>query len=264
MKRSNALILFTSGSSGKPKIIVKSGEVFISNINQTIKAMQFQQKVFLPLLPFTHFYGLSILFIWYLTEGTLTIYNHHHPRNTLYKITSNSVTIVDASPSLYTSLIKYIENKQLDVQNQFDKVKMWCIGGAPLTRGLDDKFKSLFRKPLLNGYGLTEIGNVALANTTNYTGCGQVLPPFQVKIYEESREPLPINEIGEISIYVSFHIKDYNNNILNGDGWYHTGDLGYLDEDNNLFVIKRSKPGVKRMGIMIQPHIIGIRNSGLM
>ncbi|MBU5267523.1 AMP-binding protein [Virgibacillus proomii] len=197
--------------------------------------MQYHNEIFLPLLPYTHFYGLSILFIWYFTEGTLTIYKHHHPRNTLYKIISSSVTIVDASPSLYTSLIKFIENKQLNVQNQFAKVKMWCIGGAPLTRGLDNKFKNLFNKPLLNGYGLTEIGNVALANITNYIGCGQILPPFQVKIYNESREPLPMNEIGEISIYVPFNINDYNNNVLNSDGWYHT--------DNNLFVIGRSNLG---------------------
>jgi len=133
---------------------------------------------------------------------------------------------------------------------------MWCIGGAPLIKRLDNKLKKLFRKPLLIGYGLTEIGNVALKNTENSIGCGQLLRPLQAKISNELRKSLPINEIGEISIYVPYEIRDSNHNILNKNGWYCTGDLGDLDEHNNLFVIGRNKPGVKRMRIMKQPHII--------
>jgi long-chain acyl-CoA synthetase len=259
----DALILYSSGSTGSPKGIVKSGRSFIENIESTIVRMNYNDKdVLQPLVPFTHFYGLSIIFIWWLTKCELVICNYKKIRPIIKAITEKKVTVVDAVPSTY-----YILNRLLTKRNdtlmelKSSSVRMWCIGGSPLAKKLGRDFKRLMEKDLLDGYGLSELGNVTLNTDSHELGCGKPLPGIQIKVTDKSGEEMQAGEIGEIIVKSTGIMEGY---IVEGSPelmlpeslWFNTKDVGFKDIDGNLHVIGRKGNEILRNGYLIYPAAI--------
>ncbi|EOA3903122.1 class I adenylate-forming enzyme family protein [Bacillus cytotoxicus] len=260
MNKEDALILYTSGSTGHPKGIVKSGTSFISNLMKTIDVMQYRNEdVLLPLIPFTHFYGLSILFIWRIMKCELVICNYKKIRSIIKTITERKVTVVDGIPSTYYVLANIMKKRE-EIKSSLKQssVRMWCVGGAPLSKKLAGEFQTLLEKPLLDGYGLSELGNVALNVNGQEGGCGKSLEGVQIKIVNEMNEILHSKEVGEVIVKTPEVMERYLNlsketNLVLVDGWFKTNDLGYLDSDGNLFIIGRKGKEIIRNGYVINP-----------
>ncbi|GED52369.1 long-chain fatty acid--CoA ligase [Brevibacillus borstelensis] len=264
--REDALILYTSGSTGKPKGIVKSGHSFLSNLEESMEVMKYKSEdVLLPLIPFTHFYGLSIVFIWWFAGCDLILCNYKNIRTVLKAVTERGVTVVDGIPSTYYMLTQMCKKREkLCAKVRDSAVRMWCVGGAPLSEELAVSFYDLIKQPLLDGYGLSEVGNVAL-NTGDYRdGCGKPLPSVKIKVVDNRGNELPSGETGEI--YVNspgvmkeyLHLSEKTEEVL-ADGWFKTNDLGYLDERGNLHVLGRKGNEIVRKGYVIYPAHIETR-----
>ncbi|TCS92384.1 class I adenylate-forming enzyme family protein [Hazenella coriacea] len=260
VKKEDAIILYSSGSTGKPKGIVRSGRSFIENIKQTMERMNYHNDdVFLPLLPFSHFYGLSLLFIWWFTQCSIVITHDRYPGKILKAIFDHQVTIVDAAPSSYYSMIKVFQARPaLLEQYRNSEVRMWCVGGAALTEKLAQDFQRQMGQPLLDGYGMSELGNIALATGSNPVGCGQPLPGVMIKILDRNGLEKSLGEVGMIWVRSTARMSGYlhqkeltQQKFINH--WFDTGDLGFLDENANLFVIGRAGQAVNRMGYLIEP-----------
>lgn len=262
-KRKDALIFYTSGSTGQPKGIVKSGESFITNIMTTIERMEYTDKdVLLPLIPFTHFYGLSIVFIWWFMKCEIVLCHYKKIRSILKAISEHDVTVVDAVPSTF-----YIFNqlliKKVDLQSEMknSNVRMWCVGGAPLPQKLSETFSELIGKPLLDGYGLSEIGNVALNTKSSQFGCGKLLESVQIRIINEEGIDLPRGETGEVLIKSPGIMENYLDLPIKTkeafhEEWFKTNDLGFQDHDGHLFIIGRKGKAILRKGYIIYPASI--------
>lgn len=266
-ERKDALILYSSGTTGKPKGIVKSGSTFIENIVDTIQMMKYvSSDCMLPIVPFSHFYGLSLIFSWWFVSCSFIICNPKNLWSIITQISKDQATIVDANPSAYYTLLRLLERKprQLELIKNA-KIRMWCVGGSPLTSDLDQKFNSIFGQPLLNGYGLSELGNVTLGTLDNPKGCGKPLPGVMLKILDQNKNEVDQGITGEVWIKSIGRMEGYLNrpelteSVIEKD-WFQTGDLGYFNQ-NNLYVIGRIGKTINRMGYMISAVYIEDRIS---
>ncbi|MCZ8520306.1 MULTISPECIES: class I adenylate-forming enzyme family protein [Paenibacillus] len=260
--RPDALILYSSGTTGQPKGIVKAGAAFMDNIRYSITAMNYvPADCMLPVVPFSHFYGISLIFSWWLTSCSFVICNPKNLWSVIASIAKDGATVVDANPSAYYTLLRMLHRKpeQLEIVKKAP-VRMWCVGGSPLTQDLEDQFTAVFGQPLLNGYGLSELGNVTLGTLEHPEGCGYPLPGVELRILDSAGIEQEEGSVGEVWIRTEGCMEGYLNrpeltaSVLQ-DGWFKTGDLGCLNH-GMLHVIGRSGKTVNRMGYMVSPVYI--------
>lgn len=262
--RQDALIVWSSGSSGPPKGIVRSGESVLRNVERTQQRMGYTaEDVLLPLLPFTHQYGLSILLLWWRAGASLAVVSSRRVDTALEAIDRHGVTVVDAVPAAYQTMLRIVEARKGRTR-ALDSVRMWCVGGEPLRDELRERFAERIGKPLLDGYGSSEAGNIALASPENPVRCGQPLDGVRVDVVDDGGNPLPAGEIGEVVV----HTPDIMIGVLEPGGRvrpadrpvYHTEDVGCLDGAGNLRVLGR-KRAVHRFGHTLYPDAIADRAS---
>ncbi len=254
--RDDALITCSSGTTGAVKVIVRSGSAIWENAEQTRYQLGYRANdVLLPLLPFSHQYGLSLLLVWWLAGCSLVVAPRVRVDHALEAAALAGVTAVDATPSTYHTVLGILEQRPV-LRDRLGSVRMWCVGGAPLGRPLAERFLAVAGAPLLDGYGSTEAGNIALATPDDARGCGQPLPGVELRIRDEGGTLVAEGEIGEISVrsvglFEGYLADDGTLDRREGD-WYLTHDLGFRDDRGRLHVIGR-KHAVHRMGYTLYP-----------
>ncbi|MDG4830825.1 class I adenylate-forming enzyme family protein [Solwaraspora sp. WMMD1047] len=280
--RRDAALLWSSGTTGRPKGVVRSARSLIANTLVTMRVMGYRpDDVLFPLLPFSHQYGMSLVLIWWLTGCSLLVAPYRRLADALDSVREHRVTAVDAAPPTYHALLGLLERRPA-TRAGLASVRMWCVGGAPLPPALADRFAAELGAPLLDGYGLSEVGNVALATADNPVGCGKPLPGVSVRIAEPAGStgggaggsaggggapppPGSPDRSGAAGGYGEVQVRSAG--LMEGyldeegrlrpvpDGWFGTGDLGRLDEDGNLHVVGRHR-AVHRMGYTLYPESI--------
>ncbi|MCC3651636.1 acyl--CoA ligase [Streptomyces sp. S07_1.15] len=256
--RPDAVVLWSSGTTGRPKGIVKSGAAVRDNTERTLAGMGYRSgDVLAPLLPFSHQYGLSVILLWWLSGSTLVVTPYQRLDRAVALAAAHGVTAVDAAPSTYHALLGLVRRRPA-VRPGLDGVRIWGVGGAPLDKPLAEAFRAALGRPLLDGYGLSELGNVALATPGRPVGCGRPLPGVRVRVRAPGGRLAAPGEPGEIEVLSPGLMAGY----LTGEGeltpvdreaWYRTGDLGRLDEDGNLHVTGRHH-AVHRLGHTLFPE----------
>jgi long-chain acyl-CoA synthetase len=256
--RRDALITWSSGSTGAPKGVVRSGRVFLDDLDRTRAALGYTaQDVLLPLVPFAHFYGLTLVLLWWQLGCSLVIAPRARLDQALSLVGQTGATVVDATPTTYHSILN-LADRHPGLCADLTSVRMWCVGGAPLGAAFADRFATAFGRPLLDGYGSNETGNIAMATLDNPVGCGHTLPGVTVRVVRDG-VPVPSGQTGEIWVDTPAMMEGY----LGPDGTvqprpagpYRTEDLGYVDAAGNLFVVGR-KLAVHRLGYTLYPEAI--------
>lgn len=255
----DSLLMWSSGSTGEPKGIVKNGGRFLRNLQRNADQVgHTEQDVLLPLLPFSHQYGISMVGIAWLTRCSLVIAPYRRPDRAMLMAGQCGATVVDATPATYRSMLNILR-KRPQSKDQLRAVRMFCSGAAPLDAPLVDAYVEEFGLPLLDSYGSTEAGNVAFATPENPVGCGLAMPGLAVEAVDDEDRPLPAGEVGELIVRTPDILTGY----LAEDGsidpvdqeTYRSGDFGYLDPAGNVFVLGR-KFAVHRNGFTLYPEII--------
>ena len=266
-----AILLFTSGSSGDPKGVVLSHRNVVGNVSQfRVLIDATRADLILASLPFFHSFGSTVT-LWYpLIEG-VRIATYPNPLDTAKcaeLIARHRVTIVLAAPTFLRGYLRKAE------RGQMESVRLTITGAEKLPRSLADAFEERFGKPVYEGYGLTETSPVVSVNLPDPepAAAGDPVQPSQRPgstgklapgIAAEIREPetgakLSLHEHGMLwlrgsNIFEGYlHDPERTAEVLQ-DGWLKTGDLGRFDEDGFLFIEGRLSRFSKIGGEMV-PH----------
>lgn len=260
-----AVILYTSGTTGKPKGVMLSYKNILSNIENILKVFDISRKDrFIVYLPMFHAFTLTATVLLPLyTASPIVIVRSILPfSNVLKQTLLKRVTVFMGVPEVFNALSKA---KLPWYFMWFNRIKFFISGGAPLPLDTLERMKKKFKRAvLLEGYGLSECSPVVSVNLPHKQkplSVGPPLPDYEVKIVDEELMELPTGEVGEIIVKGDCVMKGYyknpyetENTIVNG--WLRTGDLGYLDEDGFLYIVDRKKDLIISKGMNIYPREI--------
>ncbi len=251
-----AVLLFTSGTTGMPKSVALSERNILDNAEGCRLATGFDgnQKM-LAILPLFHAYGLTVTLLLPLITGSTVVIERFIPRPILQSIEKLRITCLVAVPSQYRLLAKD--------PTPADLSSIWlAIAGAErLPEQIALEFEERFHKPIVQGYGATEISPVVSLNmpeTNRYGSVGKPLPNLTVTIRDDNDGILPPSEIGEVCVEGSAVMLGYNNDPESTarkirNGVLHTGDKGYLDSEGYLHLVGRADDLVKVSGEKVYP-----------
>lgn len=267
-----AVLLFTSGSSGEPKGVVLSHRNLLANVNQFGSRVDLRASdKILGCLPLFHSFGCTVT-MWYPMIEGVSVVTYPSPLEVAklaQLIEEYSVSLLLATPTFLRGYLRKATKEQLAC------LKLVVTGAEKLPKKVAESFEERFGKPVLEGYGLTETSPVTNANLPaavrpdgargpilpNHRpgSVGQFIPGIAVRITDpETNEPLSVNSSGMIWLRGSNIFEGYLNQAektasVMKNGWFMTGDLGRLDEDGFLFIEGRLSRFSKIGGEMV-PH----------
>lgn len=161
---------------------------------------------------------------------------------------------------MFSRTLEYLATH--DITPDTESLVYMSAGGAPLDLDLKGRTESVFGTTLHNGYGLTEasptISQTRIGEHHDNTTVGKFLPLLEYRFLRDGAE-VPPGEVGELGARGPNIMRGYYRNptataeALDSDGWLHTGDLGRVDEDGNLFIVGRSKELIIRSGFNVYP-----------
>ncbi|KAJ3241033.1 hypothetical protein HDU81_002203 [Chytriomyces hyalinus] len=278
----DATILYTSGTTGKPKGVLTTHRSYTNALFGIIYIMTFYQSisedpnnppevvepVTLQVAPFFHTMGLVQLPAYMLTGAKTVLLPKWNPVSALKLIEKERVTSVVAVPTMFSQMLAHPVLKKYDISS----LQRTMTGAAPTSTQLLKDINSNFKAVHVNGYGLTE-------TTSTGTTCAQPIIGMKptsvgipsavtdIMIVESSLTGdgldltkdllIPVKKVGsvgEIAIRGPSVFKGYWKNaessakVLTKDGWFVTGDVGRLDEDGCLYIMDRAKDMLIRGG----------------
>jgi len=261
------LLLYSSGTTGQPKgILLKNGgQLSICRAMASIGLFN-PDDVMLILLPMFH---TNPICVWtypiiYCAQ-TLCIRKAFSPDDFWPSITQNRVSILMGVPAMYNYVYYSVDSSTVD-RSALSLNFAFC-GAAPLSVDLIKGFEEKFNVEIIEGYGLTECTGVSTVNPPQGKrkpgSIGVALPEQEIKIMDDDNRELPSGQKGEICIRSEAVMRGYLNNpdatantIV--DGWLHTGDIGYMDEEGFIFIVDRKKDMINRGGENIYPREVEI------
>ncbi len=266
-----AVMLFTSGSSGEPKGVALSHRMLMTDMAQSDCRIIFTDECFLGSLPIFHSFGLAVTMLLPLVCGypIVTYPNPTDARKLTELVRQYKVTLLCATPTFARSMMRRAD------KGSFASVRYFILGAEKLPRELADEFLARCGIPLLEGYGMTEAAPVCSTNLPDAppvpgTACyvpgtvegsvGAPLPGIAVRITDvddDSRE-LPLTEQGMLwfkgsNFFTGYVGKEDMNNEIFKDGWFKTGDIGRMDLNGFIFLGGRLSRFAKIGGEMV-PH----------
>jgi len=255
-----ATILYTSGSTQRPKGVMLTHRNFMSNLEGCIQHVYFDDRdSIIGVLPMFHSFALTTALLLPVRIGARAVYiRRFSAPAVLEAIERHRVTAILAIASLYRVLIKAAKEKSYDLSS----LRLCVSGGELLPLELSREFERTFGIKLLEGYGVTETAPVISVNTPDdfrLGTAGKPLPNVEVKIVDDDGNELPPGERGEILIRGPNVMKGYLNRpdltrqALTPDGWYRTGDMGIIDSDGFLSIVGRKSDFIISSGENISP-----------
>jgi len=260
----DAVILYTSGTTGKPKGAQLTHANMTSNADLVTRTLlqNGADDVTMGCLPLFHVFGLTCgLNATVAAGGTLTLLPRFDGTKALEIIQRDAVTIFEGVPTMYAAMLHAPGGDPA----QTATLRTCISGGASLPleilRGFEEKFGCV----ILEGYGLSETSPVASFNLPDQPrkpgSIGVPVEGVQMRLVDEQGQPAPEGEIGEIAIKGPNVMKGYLGKPeataeAITDGWFRSGDLARVDEDGYFYIVDRKKDMIIRGGYNVYPREI--------
>ncbi|WP_242145662.1 MULTISPECIES: long-chain-fatty-acid--CoA ligase [unclassified Bacillus cereus group] len=259
-----ALLQYTGGTTGFPKGVMLTHKNLISNtlmgIHWLYNCVE-GEEVVLGVLPFFHVYGMTAVMNLSIMQGYKMVLIPKFDMKMVFEtIKKHKVTLFPGAPTIYIALLNSPLLKEYDISS----IRACISGSAPLPVEVQEKFERITGGKLVEGYGLTESSPVTHSNflwEKRVSGSiGVPWPDTDARIVSlETGEILPPGEIGEIVVKGPQIMQGYWNKpeetaAVLQDGWLHTGDVGYMDEEGFFYVKDRKKDMIVASGFNVYPR----------
>jgi len=236
-----AMILYTSGTTSKPKGVISTHKNVESQITALVKAWEWTKDDHIPLfLPLHHVHGIINSLSCPLYVGAkVTMMGPFDGEKVCSQVASNDFTVFTAVPTIYFSLIEKLENSNnKDLFEGFKKMRLMMSGSAALAPEIHKKWKELTGQELLERYGMTEVG-MALSNKLNGErrpgSVGVPLPGVEVRLEDDNG--VAINNEGEAGqllikgpqVFIEYLNQPDKTKESFKDGWFLSGDVAMLE-----------------------------------
>jgi long-chain acyl-CoA synthetase len=257
-----AVILYTSGTTGKPK----GAELTHANlrVNAGVKGELIglsEDDVILGALPLFHSFGQTAAMNAGIREGaTLSLMARFDPVKALQVMERDRVTLFLGVPTMYFAMLGVPADERPDTSS----LRVCVSGGASLPVEVMNAFEQQFGCPILEGYGLSETSPVACFNRLDRArkpgSIGIPITDVEMRVVDEQGAELAPGEVGEIVIRGPNVMKGYwqrpdaTADAIRDGGWFHSGDLGRVDEDGDFFIVDRKKDMIIRGGYNVYPR----------
>ncbi|XP_077238291.1 4-coumarate--CoA ligase 2-like [Tasmannia lanceolata] len=262
---------YSSGTTGLPKGVMLTHKGQVTSVAQQVDGdnpnLYFHSEdVVLCVLPLFHIYSLNSVLLCGLRVGAAILIMQKFDIVALMELVQKyKVTIAPVAPPIMLAIAKSPAIDDYDLSS----IRTVMSGAAPMGKELEDTVRAkLPNAKLGQGYGMTEAGPVlsmclAFAKEPfeiKSGSCGTVVRNAELKIVDiETGASLPRNQAGEICIRGSQIMKGYLNDpeatkrTVDKEGFLHTGDIGYVDDDDELFIVDRLKELIKYKGFQVAP-----------
>jgi len=243
-----AVVLYTSGTSGRPKGVMLTGGNIGANVRQAAEWVDFgPSDRILGVLPQFHSFGLTVLTMLPLATGASAVYTARFvPRKLIELAKEHRPTALVAIPSMYNALRLLRDAGKDDLKS----LRFAVSGGEPLPEAVYDGFHERFGLEINEGYGLTEtapVTNWCRPHEQRRKCVGRALPAIDQRIVGPDGKLLGPNEDGEVRMKGPNIMKGYLNlpdetaAVFDDAGYFKTGDMGRLDEKGFLSITGRIK-----------------------
>ncbi len=265
-----AVIMYTSGTAGRPK------GAELTHFNLWENARFCSERAFaktecmitpmgpghvaMAVLPLFHSFGQTcVQNAMLLNGGAITYLKRFDPGKMAHIIARDHVTVLNAVPTIFNALI-HTENLDPTLLNS---LHYGISGGAALPLETRKTFEEEFGMPIQEGYGLTETSPVASAQcqwlTPKSGSIGRPIHGVEMKIFDNHDNEVPPGVEGEVVIRGRNIMKGYLKNPeattqVMRSGWFHSGDIGRMDEDGDFYIVDRKKDLIIRGGFNVYPR----------
>ena len=258
-----AVVIYTSGTTGKPKGAELTHFQLYLNCDIPARMVGYtEDDVTVAVLPLFHVYGLSsILHPAIRFGGSLTLIPRFEAETVLAAIERDRATFFAGVPTMYIALLEHPAFDGYDTSS----LRVAISGGASIPAEVLDEWERRVGVAVLEGYGLSETASTTTWNPSTEErrvySVGKPIWGVEVEIWDDAGNPLPRGreQVGEVVIRGSNVMKGYlgkpgaTQAAFTG-GWFHSGDLGYVDEDGFLFIVDRKKDLIIRGGYNVYPR----------
>lgn len=258
-----AVILYTSGTTGRPKGAMLTHGNLLANTASVAAALGFtDQDRLLVVLPMFHAFAATVGMLTPLLEGaSLVPVARFEPKLVTQAIATHGATVFLGVPSMYGVLLRMEDA----LVRSWSSVRLCVSGGAAMPVALMSAFESRFAVPVCEGDGPTECGPVTSVNPPagprKPGSIGLPIPGVEMRVKDLDGRDLADGEMGEICVRGPSVMRGYlglpeQTRESFFDDWFRTGDLGYRDADGYFFLVDRLKDLVITNGMNVYPRVI--------
>lgn len=254
-----AALLYTGGTSGRPRAAMLSHRALLANIEQVAAVeppMMHGDDVVLGVLPLFHVYGLNAVLGGVLRHrARLLLVERFDPQAVLDLIDDEACSVVPIAPPAFAH---WLPDEHL--RERLGPVRLVLSGSAPLEPQVVEEFTAITGIPVHQGYGLTEAAPVVTSTLCSVDpqpgSVGAALPGIELRLVDETYGQVEGEDPGQIQVRGDNLFSGYWPDGADGpdaDGWFGTGDVGFLDASGDLFLVDRVKELVIVSGFNVYP-----------
>ncbi len=258
-----AALLYTTGTTGDPKGVMLSHRnlLYMADASTNVRGLLAGEYLYC-VLPMTHVFAFASAFLASIRAGAMIRYVPRFNPADVLAAYAEGVAVMQGVPAMYAQIIKYCADHDIS-ELRAPKLRYLSAGGAPLDVDWKRKIEAFFGLTLHNGYGMTETSPGISATIPGHTrsddSAGPPLPGLDVRLMPPPGQDELKEGVGEIVVKGPNVMMGYYKNpdataeVIDGDGYLHTGDLGRFDESGWIYVVGRCKELIIRSGFNVYP-----------